>query len=97
MIASALIATPKVLMLDEPASGLTRPEIAELDDLLLAVNRRGVAIVLIEHVLGLLLSLSQRLLVLDHGELLAEGDPQAVVRRPEVIEAYLGTQGGARG
>lgn len=90
MIASALVAQPKVLMLDEPASGLTRPEIAALDDLLRAVNRAGVTILLIEHVLSLLLAVSQRLLVLNQGRALAEGDPAAVIREPAVIEAYLG-------
>jgi branched-chain amino acid transport system ATP-binding protein len=90
MIASALVADPKVLMLDEPASGLTRPEIAALDDLLREVNRDGVTILLIEHVLSLLLAVSQRLLVLNQGKVLAEGNPNAVIREPAVIEAYLG-------
>lgn len=90
MIASALVSRPAILMLDEPASGLTRPEIAALDDLLRTVNRSGVTILLIEHVLSLLLAVSQRLHVLNQGRTLAEGDPQAVIREPAVIEAYLG-------
>ncbi len=90
MIATALISKPHILMLDEPASGLTKPEIAALDDLLLSVNRGGVTIVLIEHVLSLLLSLSQRLLVLNHGAVIAAGDPSDVVKQDIVIEAYLG-------
>lgn len=90
MIASALVARPKVLMLDEPASGLTRPEIEQLDALLLALHADGLTIVLIEHVLSLLLSVSQHLMVLKEGSVLAEGDPHAVVRDPAVIEAYLG-------
>ncbi|SDJ53489.1 ABC transporter ATP-binding protein [Salipiger marinus] len=90
MIASALASKPSVLMLDEPASGLTRPEIAALDRLLLQVNRTGVTILIIEHVLGLLLSVSQRLLVLNQGSVLTEGDPQEVIRDPRVVEAYLG-------
>lgn len=92
MIASALVAGPSVLMLDEPASGLTKPEIKALDDLLVAVNRTGVTIILIEHVLSLLLSISQRLLVLNQGSVLAEGDPDEVVANPDVIEAYLGVR-----
>ncbi|MDQ0394459.1 ABC transporter ATP-binding protein [Labrys monachus] len=90
MIASALVSRPAVLMLDEPASGLTRPEIEQLDALLRNVNASGVTILLIEHVLALLLSVSQRLLILNQGEVLAEGEPSAVVRRPDVVEAYLG-------
>lgn len=93
MIASALVSDPSVLMLDEPASGLTRPEIEKLDALLVAVNRTGVTILLIEHVLSLLLSVSERLMVLNYGQILAEGDPQTVVQNPAVIEAYLGGRG----
>lgn len=90
MIASALVAKPDILMLDEPASGLTRPEIAALDELLFAVNDTGVTILIIEHVLGLLLSVSQRLLVLNQGAVLTQGAPQEVIRDPRVVEAYLG-------
>lgn len=90
MIASALVMQPKILMLDEPASGLTRPEIAALDALLVKINQSGVTILLIEHVLSLLLSVAQRLVVLNHGAVLAKGDPQEVIRDPAVIDAYLG-------
>lgn len=90
MIASALVMQPKVLMLDEPASGLTRPEIAKLDALLRKINDSGVTILLIEHVLSLLMSVSERLIVLNQGGLLAEGDPKEVFQNKDVIEAYLG-------
>lgn len=90
MIASALVSKPDILMLDEPASGLTKPEIQQLDTLLRDVNAAGVTILLIEHVLTLLMSVSQRLLVLNQGQQLAEGEPHAVMRQPDVIEAYLG-------
>ena len=90
MIASALVAKPDILMLDEPASGLTKPEIQALDDLLRKVNEAGVTILLIEHVLALLMSVSQRLLVLNQGQVLAEGEPREVMKQPQVIEAYLG-------
>ena len=82
LIASALVMRPKVLLLDEPASGLTRPEIAKLDALLRKINGAGVTILLIEHVLSLLMSVSERLIVLNQGKLLAEGDPRTVFGDP---------------
>lgn len=90
MIASALASRPKVLLLDEPASGLTKPEITDLEELLKSVNRDGTTVLLIEHMLTLLLSVSQHLLVLNHGGVLAQGVPQEVIREPAVVEAYLG-------
>ena len=90
MIGSALVMQPKVLMLDEPASGLTKPEIADLHTMLMKINAKGITILLIEHVLSLLLSVAERLIVLNQGKLLAEGSPNDVIKRPNVIEAFLG-------
>jgi branched-chain amino acid transport system ATP-binding protein len=90
MLASALSMRPTLLMLDEPASGLTRPEIETLIALIRRIAARGIAILLIEHVLTVLLALSQRLMVLNQGSVLTEGDPEEVVRNPDVIRAYLG-------
>ncbi len=90
MLATALAMSPKLLMLDEPASGLTHPEIATLIALIRRIAERGITILLIEHVLTVLLALSQRLMVLNQGRVLVLGDPESVVRDPEVIRAYLG-------
>jgi branched-chain amino acid transport system ATP-binding protein len=90
MLASALAMSPRVLMLDEPASGLTKPEIERLIALVRRIAARGVAILLIEHVLTVLLALSQRLMVLNQGSVLVLGDPDSVVENPEVVRAYLG-------
>jgi len=90
MLATALAMSPKLLMLDEPASGLTRPEIETLIALIRRIAARGITILLIEHVLTVLLALSQRLMVLNQGRVLVLGDPDSVVRDPEVIRAYLG-------
>jgi branched-chain amino acid transport system ATP-binding protein len=90
MLASALAMSPRALMLDEPASGLTKPEIERLIALIRRIAARGVAILLIEHVLTVLLALSQRLMVFNQGSVLALGEPDSIVQDPEVIRAYLG-------
>jgi branched-chain amino acid transport system ATP-binding protein len=90
MIAGAMALDPKVLLLDEPASSLTPEEIDRLRALILHLREIGLAIVLIEHVLELLTHVSDRLMVLDQGRVIALDDPGQVVRDPRVIEAYLG-------
>jgi len=92
MIASALVSSPVLLLLDEPASGLTKPEIDALRDLLIALNAQGLTIAVIEHVLPLLMSVSERLIILDEGHILMEGTPEQVVHDERVINAYLGGQ-----
>jgi branched-chain amino acid transport system ATP-binding protein len=94
MLASALVTNPTLLLLDEPAAGLNQVEIRKTIELVQAIHARGVTIVLIEHVLPLLLELSQHIMVLNMGEKLLEGDPRAVVRDARVVEAYLGKRGG---
>jgi branched-chain amino acid transport system ATP-binding protein len=90
MLASALVSQPALLLLDEPASGLNGKEIGFFENLFKILNSKGITILLIEHVLPLLLSLSERLMILDHGLKLTEGKPNEVVNNPLVIEAYIG-------
>ena len=92
-IARALAADPKVLLLDEPAAGCNAVETEALDRLIADIARRGVAVVLIEHDMKLVMKISDRVLVLAHGRHLAEGPPAAVRSDPAVIAAYLGAPG----
>ncbi len=90
-IARALAIDPKMILLDEAMAGL-RP--AEADEVIAMVRRmsaeKGIGILLVEHVMKVVMSLSERIVVLHHGERIAEGPPQEVVRNAQVIDAYLG-------
>jgi branched-chain amino acid transport system ATP-binding protein len=83
-----------VLLLDEPAAGCNAVETAEIDRLIRQVADRGVAVVLVEHDMKLVMKISDRILVLDGGRPLAEGTPEEVRGNPDVISAYLGPQAG---
>ncbi len=89
-MARALAARPYLLLLDEVLAGLNPSEIAAMIDTVLLIRERGITILMIEHVMQALMTLSDEVIVLDYGELIAAGTPEEVVHNPQVIEAYLG-------
>ncbi len=96
-IARALALRPKLLVLDEPTAGMNQSETAEVLEQLLQLKAEGQAILLVEHKLDLVMTVSDRVIVMDGGRIIAEGLPQAVRRDPAVIEAYLGRRRGLGG
>lgn len=89
-IARALATEPRLLLLDEAIAGLNPAEVGQIMDRIREVSRLGVTIVLIEHVMKAVLGLSDTVIVLNHGEKIAEGPPQEVANDAEVVQAYLG-------
>jgi branched-chain amino acid transport system ATP-binding protein len=89
-LARALAAKPRLLVSDEAMAGLSSSEVDEILEILLALNRRGVAVIMIEHIMRAVMRFSERVVVLDAGQKIAEGTPAEIVRNPKVERAYLG-------
>ena len=90
-LARALAAKPRLLVSDEAMAGLSSSEVDEILEILLALNRRGVAVIMIEHIMRAVMAFSQRLAVLVSGKKIADGTPDDVIKDKDVVGAYLGT------
>ncbi|WP_246160524.1 ABC transporter permease subunit [Aureimonas fodinaquatilis] len=91
-VARVMAMEPRILLLDEVMAGINQTDVRRAIDLMLAIRDTGVSIIAIEHVMQAVMSLSDRVIVLASGEVIAEGAPQEIVRNPQVIEAYLGKE-----
>jgi branched-chain amino acid transport system ATP-binding protein len=92
-IARALATDPFLLLLDEPAAGMNPQETRDLEDLIIGIREKyGISIMLIEHDMKMVMSMSDRIYVLDYGRMIADGTPEEIAANPEVIKAYLGEE-----
>jgi branched-chain amino acid transport system ATP-binding protein len=94
-VARALATEPRLLLLDEAMAGLNHTEIDQAVGLVRQLSQRGLTIVIVEHVMRAIMAVAQHIVVLDHGQKIAEGGPKEIAADPEVVRAYLGT-GNAR-
>jgi branched-chain amino acid transport system ATP-binding protein len=94
-LARALVSEPALLLLDEPAAGLNMRETAELAKLVARLRERGVTVLVVEHDMGLVMNVADEVVVLSYGEKIADAEPRAVQRHPEVIRVYLGEEDAA--
>ncbi len=90
MIATALASEPKILLLDEPAAGLVSHERQALSELIRAIRDLGISVLVIEHHMGLIMEVCDRIVVLNFGSKIAEGTPDEIRKNQAVIDAYLG-------
>ena len=90
-MARALATQPRLLLLDEVMAGLNPAEIDQAVALIGKLSKRGLTIVIVEHVMRAIMAVARHIVVLDHGQLIAEGSPKEIVENPEVIRAYLGS------
>ena len=91
-LARALASDPRLLLFDEPAAGLTPVELESLMSLIRKINKQGVTIILVEHLMKFVIGLCQRLIVLHFGKKIVEGETEAVANHPKVVEVYLGEE-----
>ena len=94
-IARALATKAKLIILDEPAAGMNPQESEELMEFIRELRKSGVTILMIEHDMNVVMNISDRIYVIDHGRKIAEGLPAEIAKNPEVVKAYLGSGGAA--
>jgi ABC-type branched-subunit amino acid transport system ATPase component len=85
-----MAADPKLILLDEPAAGMVAKERKDLAEVIMRIRKKGLAVLVIEHHMGLIMEVCDRIVVLNFGEKIAEGRPEEIQRNAAVIEAYLG-------